>query len=191
MTILKSPEGAERFVDRLYSVIDVKEIDDETREFTGIATTPGTDRMGDIVEPLGGEYQLPISLLWQHDRRQPVGTITAAKATKKGIEVRGQIPRIDQPIGLASRLEEAWQSLKHQLVRGLSIGFSPIEYSFMDNGGIHFTKWEWLELSLVTIPANADATINSIKAFDAAIRRGAPNKPEQKALPSGAVRLIR
>src|SRR5688572_9322698 len=151
---------------RVYSVVDIKELDDEKREFTGIATTPATDRMDDIVEPMGGQFTLPISLLWQHDRYLPVGTVVRAKATKNGIEVTGRIPKIDQPAGLAARLEEAWQSLKHQLVRGLSIGFSPKEYSFIENGGIHFTKWEWLELSLVTIPANSDATILSIKSFD-------------------------
>lgn len=151
---------------RVYSVVDIKELDDEKREFTGIATTPATDRMDDIVEPMGGEYKLPISLLWQHDRYLPVGIVVRAKATKKGIEITGRIPKIDQPAGLAARLEEAWQSLKHQLVRGLSIGFSPKEYSFIENGGIHFTKWEWLELSLVTIPANSEATILSIKSFD-------------------------
>ena len=146
---------------------------------------------------MGGEYRMPISLLWQHDRMLPVGTITSAKPTKKGIEVKGRIPRIDTPAGLAARLEEAWQSLKHQLVRGMSIGFAPTEYSFMDNGGIHFTKWDWLELSLVTIPANADATVTSIKAFDVAIRRGAPVRliqpepPVKKELPKGAVALIR
>ncbi|WP_341706522.1 phage major capsid protein [Halopseudomonas sp.] len=151
---------------RVHSVVTIKAIDDEAREFVGIASTPATDRMDDIVEPSGAEYKLPLALLWQHDRMLPVGTILTAKATKAGIEVRGSIPKVDAPQGLAARLEEAWQSLKHQLVRGLSIGFRPLEYSFMDNGGIHFTKWEWLELSLVTIPANAEATITSIKSFD-------------------------
>jgi HK97 family phage major capsid protein len=36
----------------------------------------------------------------------------------------------------------------------------------MKDGGIHFLKTELLELSLVTIPANAEASIATIKAFD-------------------------
>jgi HK97 family phage prohead protease len=192
---IKSPDGGEFTVDRVYSKIEVKEVDDERREFAGIASTPSTDRHGDIVEPKGADFRLPLPLLWQHDRMSPVGTITFARATKNGIEVKASIPRIPSPSGLAARLEEAWQSLKHGLVRGLSIGFSPIEFSFMDSGGVHFTKWDWHELSLVTIPANADATITSIKAFDAALRRGAPIKLTQlqikkPSLPSGAVKLI-
>jgi HK97 family phage major capsid protein/HK97 family phage prohead protease len=153
-------------VERIYSTIEIKAFDDEKREFTGIASTPATDRMNDIVEPKGAEYRLPIALLWQHDKLMPVGTVITARPTKNGIEVKGHIPKADAPAGLAARLEEAWQSLKLNLVRGLSIGFRPIEYAFLDNGGIHFTKWDWLELSLVTIPANADATILSIKSFD-------------------------
>jgi hypothetical protein len=33
--------------------------------------------------------------------------------------------------------------------------------------GVIFEKWEWLELSAVTIPANADASIQTIKQYDA------------------------
>lgn len=175
--------------DRVHSVITIKAVDDEKREFVGIASTPATDRMDDIVEPAGAQYKLPISLLWQHDRMLPVGTIVTAKATKAGIEVRGSIPKVDAPLGLAARLEEAWQSLKHELVRGLSIGFRAIEYSFMDNGGIHFTKWEWLELSLVTIPANAEATITSIKSFDQKLLAASGHKQPVVArleVPAGA-----
>ncbi|CAI3795992.1 phage major capsid protein [Rheinheimera sp. MM224] len=152
--------------DFVHSVITIKEISDEKREFFGIATTPATDRMNDIVDPMGGVYTLPVSLLWHHRRFEPVGIVLTAKATKNGIEIKGSIPMIEKPAALAARLEEAWQSIKHKLVRGLSIGFRPIEYSFLDNGGIHFHKWEWLELSLVTIAANAEATITSIKSLD-------------------------
>jgi len=174
---------------RVYSVIDIKAVDDEKREFIGIASTPSTDRMNDIVEPDGAQYKLPIALLWQHDRMMPVGTIITAKATNAGIEVHGSIPRVDTPLGLAARLEEAWQSLKHNLVRGLSIGFRPIEYSFMDNDGIHFTKWDWLELSLVTIPANSEATITTIKSLDQQLQ-AASGKAQSKVVrlidPAGA-----
>jgi HK97 family phage major capsid protein len=36
----------------------------------------------------------------------------------------------------------------------------------MDNGGVRYLKTDWFELSLVTIPANAEATITQIKSID-------------------------
>jgi hypothetical protein len=51
-------------------------------------------------------------------------------------------------------------------VRGVSIGFKALERSFMDDGGVRFIRSELVELSLVTIPANASATIDTIKQYD-------------------------
>lgn len=151
---------------RAYSFIEVKAINEDKREIVGIASTPSTDRMGDIVEPQGAVFKLPIPLLWQHDHDEPIGNVTEAKITDKGIEIKAALVKVDQPSQLAARLEEAWQSIKTGLVRGLSIGFRPIEYNFLDDNGIRFTSWEWYELSAVTIPANADCSIQTIKSLD-------------------------
>lgn len=158
---------------KAYSTLNIKAIDEDAREIRGIASTPGTDRMDDVVEPSGAEFSLPIPLLWQHRHDSPIGQVTKAKVTEKGIEVVAKLvaPTADMPAQMAARLQEAWHSIKTGLVRGLSIGFNPKEYSFMDNGGIHFLKWDWYELSAVTIPANSEATITSVKSFDAQIRK--------------------
>lgn len=154
-------------MERAYSKFEVKTVDAARRLISGIATTPNPDRMADIVEPLGADYDLPLPFLWQHDSAQPVGNVVRASVSAAGISVEVQLAQIDEPGVLQDRLEEAWQSIQIGLVRGLSIGFAPIEYSIIqETGGLRFTKWSWLELSAVTIPANADASISSIKRFD-------------------------
>ena len=45
------------------SLLIVKAVNEDTREITGIATTPATDRYGDIVMPEGAKFQLPINPL--------------------------------------------------------------------------------------------------------------------------------
>lgn len=164
--------------DRAYSTIVVKAIDEEKREITGIASTPNTDRYDDIVEPAGAEFTLPIPLLWQHRHAEPIGQVVRAKVTDAGIEIVARLvaPTSDMPNQLVARLQEAWSSIKTGLVRGLSIGFTPKEYSFMDSGGVHFLRWDWHELSTVTIPANVEGTITSIKSFDQQ-QRAALGKP--------------
>lgn len=181
-------------INRVYSTMVVKAVDEDKREITGIASTPGTDRMGDIVEPGGAEFTLPIPLLWQHDHSQPIGNVVAARVTNKGIEIRATLvkPTDDMPSQLVARLSEAWLSIKTGLVRGLSIGFSPLEYSFMEEG-IRFLKWNWHELSAVTVPANAEASITSIKSLDAAARASSGSKarsgvePAEKSAPPPGV----
>jgi hypothetical protein len=88
--------------------------------------------------------------------------------TDAGIQIDGEVAAVDGPQCLVDRLDMAWGMLKSGLVRGLSIGFNPLEYSRLDSGGYRFIKWAWHELSAVTIPANAEASITSIKSADAA-----------------------
>ena len=159
-------------MNRAYSTLQIKTTEDSggKRRFSGVASTPSTDRMGDIVEPKGAVFKLPIPLLWQHDAKQPIGWITAAKVTDKGIEVEGEVADVAEPGKLQDRLTEAWQTLKAKLVRGLSIGFNPIEsVDIKGTWAQRFIKWEWLELSAVTIAANQDASILSIKSIDDAL----------------------
>ncbi|MNO31423.1 Phage capsid family protein [compost metagenome] len=175
-------------MNRAYSVLEVKALDDSQRVITGVATTPAPDRVGDIVEPLGVEFKNPLPLLWQHEHDKPVGTVQFDKPTAKGITFTARLADVQDEGKLKDRIDEAWQSLKAGLVRGVSIGFRPIEYSWMDDGGIRFIQSEVFELSLVTIPANADATINTIKSLDrkqlAALGRKAV--PVVRAAPAGA-----
>jgi HK97 family phage major capsid protein/HK97 family phage prohead protease len=154
-------------MNRAYSVLDIKSVNDGDRVITGVATTPSPDRMGDVVEPMGAEFAAEIPALWQHNHHEPVGHVRLGKPTPKGIPFTITLAKTDEPGALKDRLDEAWQSVKLKLVRAVSIGFRAIEYSLMDGGGLRFLKTEILELSLVTVPANADCTITTIKSFDA------------------------
>ncbi|WP_028034113.1 phage major capsid protein [Chelativorans sp. J32] len=153
---------------RAYSSLTIKSVDEEKRIIRGVATTPAVDRVGDIVEPLGVKFTNPMPFLWQHDHKQPIGTVKFDKPTKDGITFEAEIPTISEPGTLRDRIEEAWQSIKIGLVRAVSIGFRALEYAFLDEGGIRFIKTEVYELSAVTIPAQPEALMTSIKNMDAA-----------------------
>lgn len=156
-------------MNRAYSVLEIKAVDDEQRVITGIATTPEPDRVGDIVEPMGAKFKNPVPLLWQHQHDKPVGTVVFDKPTAKGIRFTATLPVIPEAGALKDLVDMAWQSVKAKLVRGVSIGFRSLEHSFMDNGGIKFSSTELLELSLVSVPANASADIQTIKSIDAPV----------------------
>jgi len=152
---------------RAYSYLTIKAVNEEKRIIRGIATTPAVDRVGDVVEPLGVKFNNPLPFLWQHDATKPIGTVKFDKPTKDGITFEAEIPTIAEDGTLRDRIEEAWQSIKLGLVRAVSIGFRAIEYSFIENGGIRFSETEVYELSAVTIPAQPEAIMTSIKNMDA------------------------
>lgn len=176
-------------MNRAYSLLEIKSVDDDEYVIEGIASTPTPDRYGDVVEPMGAKFSIPMPLLWQHRSNQPVGEVEFAQPTKDGIPFRARIRKPSEFTSqtLQERALEAWESVKTKLVRAVSIGFSALDYSFMDGGGIHFREWEWLELSLVTIPANAEATITAIKSIDSELRAASGRKGlAARPVPPGA-----
>ena len=151
-----------------YSLLEVKSVNDDDWTFEGIATTPTPDRVDDVVEPKGAEFTLPVPFLWQHDKRQPIGQVIEASVTDSGIAVKFKLTKPDevQSEKLKERLQEAYDSIKTGLVRGLSIGFRGLEVAdIQGTWGYKFIKWDWYELSAVTIPANQEATITGIKTL--------------------------
>lgn len=162
---------------RAYSVLHVKAVDGQARTITGTATTPTPDRMGDIVEPLGVSFKNPLPLLLYHNSQKPVGTVTFSKPTKAGIDFTATLPLITEPGIVKDRIDEAWQSLNAQppLIGGVSIGFRSIEDAFIrETGAFHYLQTEVLELSLVVIPANPDATIATVKSLDIGLPASGP-----------------
>jgi uncharacterized protein len=153
---------------RAFSLLAVKDVNDERREVSGVASTPTVDRVGDIVEPTGAKFQTPMPLLMYHDNQKPVGSVDFAKPTKRGIPFKASIPEVVEPGVIQDRVNEAWHSLKYRLIGAVSIGFRAMKdgVELLDDGGLRFKEWEWLELSLVSVPANPEALIHSFKSMD-------------------------
>ncbi|WP_313760178.1 phage major capsid protein [Rhizobium sp.] len=171
-------------MNRMYSVLTVKAVEEEQRIIRGVATTPNPDRVGDIVEPLGVQFKNPMPLLHQHVHDKPVGTVTFDAPTKDGITFEAKLPMIEDAGPLRDRIETAWGELKAGLVRAVSIGFRSLEHAWMDDGGIRFIKSEVLELSLVSVPANADAMISTIKSIDRPLLAASGKEPKADDRPA-------
>lgn len=177
-------------MNRAYSFLETKAVDDEQRTITGWATTPQVDRVGDIVEPMGVQYKNPLPLLWQHEHDKPIGLVEFGKPTAKGVPFTATLPRIEEEGKLKDRIEEAWQSIKAGLVRAVSIGFRSLESEqITGTWGTRFIKSEVYELSAVTIPANASAVIQTVKSFDVGLPAASGKKEihvVRLAKPAGA-----
>lgn len=192
---------------RAYSVLETKDVDAERRVITGTATTPRVDSYKDIMEPLGVRYRGPVNLYLYHNTNLPVGNVEFGKATDKGIPFKATLPDVVEAGTVRERVNEAWHSLKYKLLQAVSIGFLPLEYQYIeDSYGVHYKEWEMLELSLVGVPANPDAMIDTVKsagmteaivreirAMDIACRKGAVKliSAREQHIARGAVPLSR
>lgn len=152
-------------LDRAWGMFETKDVNDERREISGIATTISADRMSDVVVPSGAKFALPIPLLSQHDSSEPIGKVYEAEVSGKSIRIKASIAK---DTGL-DYVERAWRQIRAGLLGGLSIGFRSLKHEPLDVDrpweGFKFLEWEWLELSAVTIPANAEATIQTVKSI--------------------------
>ena len=153
-------------MDRAYALLHVKSFDLEARTFAGMASTPELDRQGHVVDPAGVTFANPLPLLLHHNQEHPIGRVTLSRVSD-GIAFEAMLPTIDQPGRLRDRVDEAWQSIKAGLITGVSIGYRILDGAIerLKDGGLKLLKTEIVELSLVTIPANTQASIRLVKSL--------------------------
>lgn len=138
--------------------------------FTGYASVFGNaDAYRDVVVP--GAFAKSLAkwnaddamppILWQHDSASPIGATTAISEDGKGLYVEGQLLIKD-----VQQAREAFALAKAKVVRGLSIGYDPIDEDYDGttnvNRLIQVDLWEY---SFATFPANTEATITSVKSL--------------------------
>jgi hypothetical protein len=164
---LRAAKKTDMPMDHAYSLLQIKSVNEDQRVIEGVASTPVLDRGRDRMNPLGAKFTLPLSFLWHHNPREPIGNVEYALPTAKGIQFRARLPFIAEPGPSKTRVDGAWQDLKHGLVRGASIGWNPRPNGAKRNkeGGLDVEEWDWLELSAVTIPMNQEANILSVKSI--------------------------
>jgi uncharacterized protein len=143
--------------------IEVKEAEDGARTIEGWASTFGNkDSYGDIILP--GAFADSIKernpkMLWQHNSDELVGVWDSATETQQGLYVKGRLA--DTPRG-----NEAYTLAKMGALDSMSIGYSTVEADYDYEAGTRTLKTlELWEVSLVTFPANDQATITSVKAM--------------------------
>lgn len=131
-------------------------------EFTAYASTFGNkDHGGDIVQK--GAFKQTLTdrkfrpLLWQHDMREPIGIEKALKEDSHGL--LGTWELIDTQRG-----SDAHKLLKMGAVRSMSIGYIPTKFEFEDGGETTLlNEVDLLENSVVSLPMNEQATVQSVK----------------------------
>jgi HK97 family phage prohead protease len=140
-------------------------VEDGTRKVRFCFSDESVDRMGDSIKAAGWQtadfLRNPVAL-WAHDSYSP----PIGRASGVGIENHRLMGDIEFAAPETYEFAETiFRLVKAGFVNAVSVGFTAIEYKFVDNKdrpfGIDFLKQELLEISIVPLPANANALIEA------------------------------
>lgn len=146
--------------------------------YSFIASTDRADRYGDIINQSGWELDSyernPILLLNHEHNSLPIGR-GKVRIAPEGLIIDVEFDMED------SRAAEIAGKVERGFLNAVSVGFTPLKAisraslakdhaAYSDQGGSYFEKAELLEVSIVTIPANSDATAIAAKSYDEKIK---------------------
>jgi HK97 family phage prohead protease len=159
---------------------------EEERVLRFVASSEAKDRERDVIDAQGWKtdnYMKNPVVLFGHDYYSPpVGRAKAVLVdpTTKMMLADVQFPKVEemssgQPSEHALFVDTVYNMAKNGYINAMSVGFRALQYSQMEDYGIHYTEQELLELSIVPVPANPEALMQarsagvvSDKAFTAA-----------------------
>lgn len=164
------------------AAFEIKAIDEETRRFSGLASTWAMDLGGDVIHRgafkktlndwRGSGRVLPlIDQHGYHSVRQVVGKMVDAKETADGLEAEFEI--IEGPDG-----DEIYRRVKGGYITGLSIGYRAIKIEAPteeeERAGVwrHLKEVKLEEVSVVIWPMNPEAQISDVKALQERLESG-------------------
>jgi HK97 family phage prohead protease len=141
------------------------EVEGETRTLRFCFSDGTVDRVGDTINPKGWELaeflKNPVAL-WAHSSWDPpVGK--AHNVSIVGKRLMGDIEFA--PLETYAFADTIYQLAKGGYINAVSVGFQPLEWSFVDDKdrpfGIDFKRQQLLEISICPVPCNANALVDA------------------------------
>jgi len=137
-------------------------VSEETKGLEFILSDATPDRYDDIIMTDGWELanfkKNPIAL-FAHSGSFPIGKWKNVRIEDNAL--RGTLDLA--PEGTSDRIDEIRRLVDADILRAVSVGFTPIEYEERkgDTYGLVYTEQELVECSLVSVPANPSALIQA------------------------------
>lgn len=130
-----------------------------TRAARCVCSTESIDRQGDVVVQAGWQLQQyrqnPV-VLFAHDSTKPIAHCSDIGVVANRLEATITFP----PPGASSTSDWAWAMIQANALKAVSVGFTIGAATPIPGGrGSRITSATLLELSIVSVPANADALI--------------------------------
>lgn len=156
--------------------LDAAEGDQPSRTITGLAVpwdTVATLSGGEQVKFLKGslpEDGPAPKLLEYHDDTRVIGVVTERVSTDEGMMFSAKLAR-------TRAADDSLELLAMGALDSVSVGAVPTKFKRTAGGVLEVSEARWLELSVVTVPAYADAQVYSVAA---SAEEAEANEPQQE-----------
>ena len=150
----------------IVSNFSLKGLDEESDKLVieGYANTTSKDRVGDVIMQeawtkggMDNYLKNPIVLAY-HDHSSPIGEVVDYGISDKGLYVVAEISKAAGNV---------YQLIKDGILKAFSVGIGIKDAVYDKQEDIFYVKdVELLELSVVSVPANADSLFSLAKAFE-------------------------
>ena len=143
----------------------VESAQDGELKIEGYASTNSVDRSADVIlasawtksNGLNNFTQNPI-LLFNHNYDKPIGKVTELGTDNKGLKIKGVISK---------SAGDVYNLVKEGVLSTFSVGFLVKDADYnKELDGLTIKDAELLEISVVSVPCNQDATFSVAKSFD-------------------------
>jgi HK97 family phage prohead protease len=150
-------------VERLGSVARVA--DNGSRVVSFCFSDGSVDRMGDVINPQGWDtknfLKNPVALFAHDSSSPPIGRVRRTYVS--GDRFMGDIEFAGPET--YEFADTIYRLVTDGFIRACSVGFMPLEWQWAEEksrpGGIDFERCELLEISVVPVPANANALVEA------------------------------
>lgn len=147
--------------DLKYCEADITKASDGS--FIAVASTNSVDRHGEVVDNNGWDLKAfkksPV-ILWAHDHTEPAIGVSK-KTWVEGTGKKAKLMITPLLHDVTEKARAVKQLVEMGVIKSLSVGFKPLESA----DGVTFDKNELLEVSVVNVPANADAMMMAYKSL--------------------------
>jgi hypothetical protein len=162
-------------VDSVFKQVEcaVKEVDRKKRQTVGIVSTSAVDREGDMVDQssLGRAMAAFVEksgvVVYQHSWTGAIGRVIDYESTKEATRVKvqyGEGYRVPTMFGDMA-VDDIWKQIEQGMLRTHSHAFAANREDVPGQQYKKLTVTDLYEVSVVVVPANADATFSVVKSM--------------------------
>jgi HK97 family phage prohead protease len=141
-----------------------------------VASDESLDSHGSILKADGWDlkrYATNPVIMWAHNTggglksTQPEDVLGRGEAKVEGSRLIADL--YFSPAGMNPKADLVFSQMQNKIIRGISVGFNPLEYHFENQGGdneiIVFDKMELIEISVVPVPSNPNTLVKEFRGY--------------------------